>query len=211
MDRPTLQEAKMLVNRTSLLTLAAVTTLAMAATGADAGSLCSRGGGGFGGYARAYSSAPRVINKVVSVKPRNNEQYSKPAYAKGPAADSVKSASVASAAKATTKADAADAGAAGTTKLAAANSTAVKPAPVPAATATKTCFAKEYLDNGTVRFSDTCTKEWAINSTNVETKTSKVDQACLTKENNQNGVVMFKDTCTGEWAMNTADQFAQAK
>jgi hypothetical protein len=204
----------MLVNRTSLLTLAAVTTLAMAATGAEAGSLCNRGGGGFGGYARAYSPAPRVINKVVAVKPRNDEQYSKPAYAKRPAsADSVKSASVASAAKATTKADAADTSATGATKLAAAASTAVKPATAaaPATTATKTCFAKEYLDNGTVRFSDTCTKEWAINSTNVETKTSKVDQACLTKENNQNGVVMFKDACTGEWAMNTADQFAQAK
>jgi hypothetical protein len=206
----------MLVNRTSLLTLAAVTTLAMAATGAEAGSLCNRGGGGFGGYARAYSPAPRVINKVVAVKPRNDEQYSKPAYAKRPAsADSVKSTSVASAAKATTKADAADTSVASATKPATA-STAAKPtvvasAAVPTATATKTCFAKEYLDNGTVRFSDTCTKEWAINSTNVETKTSKVDQACLTKENNQNGVVMFKDACTGEWAMNTADQFAQAK
>jgi hypothetical protein len=205
----------MLVNRTSLLTLAAVTTLAMAATSAEAGFLCNRGGGGFGGgFARAYSPAPRVINKVVAVKPRNDEQHSKPAYAKRPAsADSVKPTSVASTVKPTTKADPADASAAGATKLAAAVSTAVKPATaaVPAATATKTCFAKEYLDNGTVRFSDTCTKEWAINSTNVETKTSKVDQACLTKENNQNGVVMFKDACTGEWAMNTADQFAQAK
>lgn len=206
----------MLVNRTSLLTLAAVTTLAMAATGAEAGFLCNRGGGGFGGgFARAYSPAPRVINKVVAVKPRNDAQYSKPAYAKRPAAaDSVKSTSVASTVKPTTKADPAETSLASATKPATV-STAAKPttatAAVPATTATKTCFAKEYLDNGTVRFSDTCTKEWAINSTNVETKTSKVDQACLTKENNQNGVVMFKDACTGEWAMNTADQFAQAK
>ena len=81
----------------------------------------------------------------------------------------------------------------------------------PTATTTKACLTKEYLDTGAIRFRDTCTKEWAINSTNVDTKASKVGQGCLTKENSQNGVVMFKDVCTGEWAMNTAEQLALAE
>ena len=73
------------------------------------------------------------------------------------------------------------------------------------------CLTKEYLDTGAVRFKDTCTKEWAVNSTNVDAKSSTVVASCLTKEKNQNGVVLFRDTCTHEWAMNTEDQLALAE
>src|SRR5262245_19989388 len=212
---PHRKEAKMLVNRTSLLTLAAVTTLAMVATGAEAGFLCNRGGGGFARAAynpvRAYTPVVPQQRVVKVAKPKYDEPSSKSAsHKRPPSAESVKSASVAGAASA----PAAGASLASATKPASASSEA-KPAAanttVSTATATKTCLSKEYLDSGAVRFNDTCTKEWAINSTNVETKTSKVDNTCLTKENSQNGVVMFKDTCTGEWAMNTSDQLALAQ
>src|SRR5262249_49678077 len=51
----------------------------------------------------------------------------------------------------------------------------------PAAAATKTCLTKEYLDTGAVMFRDVCTNEWAINSTDVNNKTSSTGRTCLTK------------------------------
>lgn len=205
----------MLVNRTSLLTFAAVATLAMAAsTSAEARSLCHRGIGGF--FAKAYNPVPqhRIISKVAYVKPEDDERYSKSANRKRPVAEPVQLASVPNTAKSTGAANAAQStgttqstGAANATNTASVANTA---ASTPVAAATKTCLNKEYLDTGAVRFRDTCTNEWAINSTNVDTKVSTVERACLTKENNPNGVVMFRDTCTHEWAMNTADQLALA-
>lgn len=73
-----------------------------------------------------------------------------------------------------------------------------------------TCLTKEYLDTGAVMFRDSCTKEWAINATDVTKKVTPVAATCLSKDTDQNGVVMFRDTCTKEWAMNTPDQMAQA-
>lgn len=75
--------------------------------------------------------------------------------------------------------------------------------------ATGACLTKEYLDTGAVKFRDTCTKEWAINATDVTKKVTPAAATCLTKDTDQNGVVMFRDTCTREWAMNTPDQMAQ--
>jgi hypothetical protein len=97
----------------------------------------------------------------------------------------------------------------------AASSQVVKPATgaaaaVGSATA-PTCLTKEYLDTGAVMFRDTCTKEWAVNSTEVATKASAVAPTCLRKENNQGGVIMFRDACTNEWAMNTLDQLAEVR
>ena len=58
----------MLTNRTSVLTLAAIATLALAAsTDADASPFCHRGG--FASFSRAYTpAAPR--QRIVSVKPK---------------------------------------------------------------------------------------------------------------------------------------------
>jgi hypothetical protein len=212
----------MLMNRTSLLTFASVATLALAiSTAAEA--FCP---GGHGKFARSFSPVPqhRIISKVVNVKPKDDERSSTSANRKRPVAEPMKLASVANAAKSTGPANAAQStgatqstGAANATNTASIANTAAS-TPVAAATkttpvaaATKTCLNKEYLDTGAVRFRDTCTNEWAINSTNVDTKASTVNRACLTKENNPNGVVMFRDTCTHEWAMNTADQLALAQ
>jgi len=72
------------------------------------------------------------------------------------------------------------------------------------------CLTKQYLETGAVMFKDTCTKEWAVNSTAMTEKAAaSAGPACLTKENHPNGVVMFRDGCTNEWAMNTAEQVAQ--
>ena len=75
------------------------------------------------------------------------------------------------------------------------------PAPAPS------CLTKEYLQNNTIMFKDTCTKEWAMNTTTLSAQ--PVNKACLVKEHPQNGVVLFRDTCTNEWARNPQDQQAQ--
>ena len=76
---------------------------------------------------------------------------------------------------------------------------------VRAAEQAPTCVTKEYLDTGAVMFKDTCSREWAVNSTTVGRKVAAAP-SCLTKETSRNGVVMFRDVCTSEWAMNTIDQ-----
>lgn len=173
----------MLMNRTSLLTLAAISTLAVAgSTAAQAGGRSFApqfGHRGVGIPVMAY--IPLAQRRVVVVRQKDDEPYAKPANRPRPAAEPVKSTSVANAAIST-----------------------------PAAAATSTCLTKEYLDTGAVMFKDTCTNEWAMNSTSVDNKVAAVVRTCLTKDNNSNGVVMFKDACTSEWAMNTADQQAQA-
>ena len=80
----------------------------------------------------------------------------------------------------------------------------------PTTVAAANCLTKEYIDSGAVMFRDTCTKEWAINSTDVDKKVASAATTCLTKDRNQTGVVTFRDSCTREWAMNTRDQLAQA-
>ncbi len=177
----------MLMNRTSLLTLAAIAALAVAgSTAAQAGGRSfapqfGHRGVGIPVMACIPLAQRRVAGKVVVVRQKDDEPYTKPANRPRPAAEPVKSTSVANAAAST-----------------------------PAAAATSTCLTKEYLDTGAVMFRDTCTNEWAMNSTSVDNKVAAVVRTCLTKDNNSNGVVMFKDACTSEWAMNTADQQAQA-
>jgi hypothetical protein len=78
------------------------------------------------------------------------------------------------------------------------------------ATHVNSCLAKQYLDTGAVMFKDTCTNEWAINSTTVTAPPGVSASRCLSKENHPDGVVMFRDTCTNEWAMNTSEQIAEA-
>ena len=66
-----------------------------------------------------------------------------------------------------------------------------------------TCLTKEYLATGAVLFKDTCTKQWAINSTTVASY-KPVGRACLSKKVSDDGIVIFRDTCTSEWAMNSS-------
>ena len=72
-----------------------------------------------------------------------------------------------------------------------------------AAPPSKRCLTKEYLLTGAVLFKDTCTRQWAINSTAVATHKSP-GRTCLTKELSEDGIVIFRDTCTNEWAMNSS-------
>lgn len=190
----------MLTNRTSALTLAAIATLALAASDADASPFCHRGG--FASFSRAYipvvpqqrivSARPKIekvakaankyrpeplVSKVVRAQPKDIETaVAKPANSYQPA------------------------------QLAGAAT--VVPISTPATAATTTCLTKEYLDTGAVLFKDVCTQEWAMNSTNVSTKLSAVGRSCLTKDTAQDGVIVFKDVCTQEWAMNTVEQAA---
>jgi hypothetical protein len=72
----------------------------------------------------------------------------------------------------------------------------------PATQASEACLIKQHLATGAVLFKDSCTKEWAINSTHAVNH--RLDRKCLRKSRQPDGVVMFQDVCTGEWAMNTA-------
>jgi hypothetical protein len=72
------------------------------------------------------------------------------------------------------------------------------------ATATPpSCLTKKYLATGAVLFKDTCTEQWAINSTTVA-RHKPGGRACLSKEISDDGIVMFRDTCTSEWAMSSS-------
>lgn len=212
----------MKATRTALLISATAAMFVTAAnTGAEAGFLCQRG---IGGFQRSYSFAPpaRLSTPTYSnPAPQKKEPTAKVAKAKPKATvTATKSPTVASA---PTKSPTVASGPTPSPTVASApvkSSTvaAEKPNDVtetagstPVATAPDNCLVKEYVDGGAVRFRDTCTKEWAINSTDRERKASTTDRTCLTKQNSQNGVVMFKDVCTGEWAMNTAKQMSLAK
>jgi hypothetical protein len=90
--------------------------------------------------------------------------------------------------------------------------TVVRPAAASVAPlAAPSCLTKEYLQAGVVLFKDVCTKEWAMNSTSVNSQVVSVaSRTCLTKEYPQSEVVLFRDTCTDEWATNPPEQQAQA-
>jgi hypothetical protein len=66
-----------------------------------------------------------------------------------------------------------------------------------------TCLTKQYLATGAVLFEDTCTRQWAINSTAVATH-KPARRTCLRKEVSDDGIVIFRDICTNEWAMNNS-------
>ena len=188
----------MLTNRTSALTLAAIATLALAASDADASPFCHRGG--FASFSRAY--IPVVPQqRIVSVRPKIEEKVAKAANKYRP--EPVVSKVVRAQPKDIETAVAKPANSYQPAQLAGAAT--VVPISTPATAATTTCLTKEYLDTGAVLFKDVCTQEWAMNSTSVSNKLSAVGRSCLIKDNAQDGVIMFKDVCTQEWAMNTVE------
>jgi hypothetical protein len=169
-----------------IITCAAVAILAVASsTAAEAGgrffSFPFSHRGAFANTARSYNPAP-AQHRVAGVKQKDDgdERSTKPEKRSRLTAAPAKPTALATAAVSTAT----------------------------TATTTSNCLTKEYLDTGAVLFKDTCTSEWAINSTDVDSKGSSVVRTCLTKDNNPNGVVVFKDICTNEWAMNTVDQQA---
>jgi hypothetical protein len=200
----------MSTNRTSILAYVAVASLGIAAASlavsdAAAGVFCNRplAATTFGGP-RYAAPAARAYSQPVSRKKVVARKKAPPVQAKSsPAAASVKVARRKPVAAPDPVKLASTAGAADVAEAAgAANATTDLRA--------TTCLTKEYLETGAVMFKDTCTKEWAVNSTAVTEKAaSSAGPACLTKENHPNGVVMFRDGCTNEWAMNTAEQLAQ--
>src|SRR5262249_58632045 len=54
--------------------------------------------------------------------------------------------------------------------------------------ASATCLTKEYLETGAVMFRDVCTKEWAINSTDVARKLP-AGRGCPTQDSRHNRAV----------------------
>jgi hypothetical protein len=189
----------MFTHRTSVLALAAIATLALAAsTDAEASPFCHRGG--FASFSRAY--IPVVPQqRIVSVRPKIEEKVAKAANKYRP--EPVVSKVVRAQPKDVETAVAKPANSYQPAQLAGAAT--VAPISTPATAATTTCLTKEYLDTGAVLFKDVCTQEWAMNSTSVSNKLSAVGRSCLIKDNAQDGVIMFKDVCTQEWAMNTVE------
>jgi hypothetical protein len=208
-------EAAMLTNRTSLIALVAVTTLATAGATTAAAEPCPFGGG-FSRAANAYNYSPRSMTKPRKVDAAR--QYDKPSVAKPSIAKPARSyakaaakpskiASAPSAAK-PTKVASGVAGPALSSVSAPAKPKVAKPVPSrPAEPEVSACLTKEYLETGAVMFKDTCTKEWAINATHVSKPAALgTSRTCLSKDVHGDGVVMFKDDCTKEWAMNTVGQ-----
>jgi hypothetical protein len=190
----------MLTNRTSVLALAAITTLALAvSTDADASPFCHRGG--FASFSRPYIPAVPQ-QRFVSMKPKFEEKVAKAPnkYRPEPVVSKVVRAQPKGIETAATK----PANSYQPAQLAGAAT--IAPVSTPATAATTTCLTKEYLDTGAVLFKDVCTQEWAMNSTNVSNKLSAVGRSCLLKDTAQDGIIMFKDVCTQEWAMNTVEQ-----
>ena len=74
---------------------------------------------------------------------------------------------------------------------------------ISATAAPPSCLTKKYLATGAVLFKDTCTEQWAINSTTVA-RHKPAGRACLSKEVSDDGIVIFRDTCTSEWAMSSS-------
>ena len=182
----------MLTHRTSVLALAAIATLALAAsTDAEASPFCHR----FASFSRAYfPTAPQ--QRIVSAKPRFEAVRTAKREAVVTKTAMAHPKDVETPAKAANSYQPAQLAGAAT----------VAPVSTPATAATTTCLTKEYLDTGAVLFKDVCTQEWAMNSTNVSNRLSAVGRSCLTKDNAQDGVIVFKDVCTQEWAMNTVEQ-----
>ena len=195
----------MCLNRTSIFAYVAVASLGVAATSltaseAAAGFWCGRPFAGtmFGGPRNFSLPAPRYREKLVVHRP-SRWQSKTVAVAEPIRVAKSKPTAVPEPAKLASTAD--------VVNVTQAAGTANSP---PAARGTMTtCLTKQYLETGAVLFRDSCTNEWAINSTTATSQAgSPAGGSCLTKENHPNGVVMFKDACTNEWAMNTAEQLA---
>jgi hypothetical protein len=192
----------MSTNRTSIFAYVAVASLAVAATSltaseAAAGMFCGRSfAGAFFGGPRSFSPAMPAYRERFAAR-RPSHLQSKPVAVSEPV-------KVAPRKPVATPEPVKLASTAGATNIAQAAGTHT------AAAAVSTCLTKQYLETGAVMFKDTCTNEWAINSTNATTQAgSSASRVCLTKENHPDGVVMFRDSCTNEWAMNTVDQLAE--
>jgi hypothetical protein len=204
------------MTRSSLLAFVAVAGLVAASTAAEA-----RGGsgGGHGGNSIAFSRPPsgNSVKTSTSIQykpsggmPKHDEPYRKwkyrPIEVFSPPSVVVVSPPPTVAPVSAPNVVVVPAGptSGGPTAVA---SQAEPSAPADAAT---TCLTKEYLETGAVMFRDVCTKEWAVNATDVAKKVP-APRACLTKDINDNGVVLFRDVCTKEWAMNTRDQPGQTQ
>jgi hypothetical protein len=200
----------MSTHRSPLFASIAVAALTLAATGltaseADAGPFCHRLFGGGGGFSspRSASVAPSYRQRVAAHKPVHAPPAKTVVAAAPPKPVVVAAAPV----KATPRKPIATpepvklsstVGAANVT-----HDAGTVAARVPS------CLVKQYLDTGAVMFKDTCTNEWAINSTSANAQPGTSTSRCVTKESQPDGVVMFRDTCTNEWAMNTSSQIAE--
>ena len=189
----------MSTHRSSLFASIAVAALAVMATGltaseADASPFCHRLFGGGGGF-----SSPRHASVAPSYRQRVAVQ--KPVHALP------KTVVAAAPVKATPRKPIATPE---PVKLASTVGAAVTHDVGTVAARVPSCLVKQYLDTGAVMFKDTCSNEWAINSTPANAQPGTSASRCLTKESHPDGVVMFRDTCTNEWAMNTSSQIAEA-
>jgi hypothetical protein len=223
----------MLTNRTSLMTCIAVATLGLATAGATAAqaSPCPISGF-FAAAGKSYSSYRPVSKprKAYTARPRERQIVAKPAssYAQAakPIAKPIAKAAVKPAVKSIKVAGASTRAASGvagpvvasvgkpvaSTIAGTVSSSVPSPAVSAPADGVSACLTKEYLETGAVMFKDTCSKEWAINTTHISNPTvTGASRTCLSKEQHRNGVVMFRDACTKEWAMNTAEQHAEAR
>jgi hypothetical protein len=200
----------MSINRSSLFASIAVAALGLAATGltaseAAAGPFCHRLFGGGSGFSspRYASVAPSYRQRIAAHKPVHAPP-AKTVVAAAPPKTVVAAAPV----KATPRKPIATPE---PVKLSSTAGTANVTHDVGnLATRAPACLVKQYLDTGAVMFKDTCSNEWAINSTPADAQPGTSASRCLTKENHPDGVVMFRDTCTNEWAMNTSSQIAEA-
>jgi hypothetical protein len=181
-----------------------VTGIGLTASEAAASPFCHRLFGGGGGFSspRYASVAPSYRQRVAAHKPVHAPPPKTVVAAAPPKPVVVASAPVKAALRkplATPEPVAGTVGAANVTQDAGTLAAHVN-----------TCLVKQYLDTGAVMFKDTCSNEWAINSTPANAPPGTSASRCLTKENHPDGVVMFRDTCTNEWAMNTSSQIAEA-
>jgi hypothetical protein len=210
----------MRTNRAALAALVAGTTLATASVTTAEAAPCPFGG--FSTFSTAYNyfappvSKPRKAltarkyDRPTSAKAqRSYASAAKPEKIAGPANVPAKRTKNTSA---TTPRPAAVGGPALSSVSAPASKKAKPAASAPAEPEVSACLTKEYLETGAVMFNDTCTKEWAINSTHVSKRGAPgTSRTCLSKDVHGNGVVVFKDNCTKEWGMNTGGQSAESQ
>ena len=142
----------MLTHRTSVLALAAIATLALAAsTDAEASPFCHRGG--FASFSRAYVPAAPP-QRIVSAKPRFEAVRTAKREAVVTKTAMAHPKDVETPVKSANRYQ--------PTQLAGAAT--VAPVSTAATAATTTCLTKVYLDTGAVLFKDVCTQEWAMNT-----------------------------------------------
>jgi hypothetical protein len=209
----------MRTNRAALAALVAGTTLATASVTTAEAAPCPF----FSTFSTAYNyfastaSKPRKAltarkyDRPTSAKTQRSyaSAAAKPDKIAGPAKVAAKRTKNTSAAESR---PAAVAGPALSSVSAPASKKAKPAASVPAEPEVSACLTKEYLETGAVMFKDTCTQEWAINSTDVSKRGAPgTSRTCLSKDVHGNGVVVFKDNCTKEWGMNTGGQSAESQ